>query len=94
MDIFCTTNWAFVLIDARVEKLVRVFDSLKTRGFTPQNHHVGMLEELCDCQVWQNTEEGAKTFVKVPTMVQRLSSGQQTGHDVLRTACKKSVCVL
>ena len=26
------------IIDARVEKLVRVFDSLKTMGFTPQNH--------------------------------------------------------
>ena len=62
------------IIDARVEKLVRVFDSLKTMGFTPQNHHVGMLEALCDCHVWQNTKEGAKTIVEVP-MVQKIVFG-------------------
>ena len=70
-------------------KTRKSFDSLKTMGFTPQNHHVGMLEALCDCQVGQNTKEGAKTIVKVCQWCKRLSSGPLTGHDVLQTACEK-----
>ena len=58
-------------------------------GFTPQNHHVGMLEALCDCQIRQNIKEGAKTILKVCQWCKRLSSGPLTGHDVLQTACEK-----
>ena len=58
-------------------------------GFTPQNHHVGMLEALCDCQRRQNTQEGAKTIVKVCQWCKRLSLGPLTGHDVLQTVKKK-----
>ena len=93
MDIFSHHKLGFCpsIIDARVEKLERVFDSLKTMGFTPQNHHVGMLEALCDCQIRQNTKEGAKTIVKVCQWCKRLSSGPLTGHDVLQTACGKRI---